>query len=355
MPLEDILNRASITSLLNSANAVKPWLTNESRTVRGYLASLIHKLKPNQLLIINPEYNIIPGSSLHALHKLNLIKMRRYDSLDDAVFHKATPENLFVDFLNNLVKIKSNFGSIDNYPLYIGWDWQGIMHTSREYRVVYFTENYQAQLMLRNATKEQKNKVNPYIGDRGELKKALEMALEVGGQVDVTVPSLSEKSQQHSFLISSFPLVEKKDERSYHWFNLRWNHVCKEQEFYPLHYGRWLENRGLRKGAEMVADAHVIFGFKIAKQRINDRDYGAYAVEDPFFEYDNYALNILNKLHTQVIKGYFVNTKTGRKIKYRFLNNGEINPSFGDVMLYNLRLKAKNRNPGKLVFKMFFK
>lgn len=345
MGLESILERPSVSELLKR-KLVKERLSQESNSVRYYLSYLIDRLKPNETLVINPEYQIVFESSLRTLHKLNLIKMRRYDSLETAISEKATPESLFINSLNHLRQNES----------YVGWDWQGIMHTSREYRIVFFTENYQAQLMLKNATREEKSKVKPYIGNRGDLKVALEMALEIGGHIDLSVPSLSKKdSKEHSFAFSHYPLVRKAKDISCNWFNLRWNHVCKEQEFYPLHYGRFLEDRKLRQGVEIVADAHVIFGFKITKSEINAKNYGAYVAEDPFFDYSNYSLNTLNKLYTQVVKEYFVKTKKGFSIRRRLMHNGEINKLFGDLILYNLKSKSKSRNPGHLVFLKFFK
>ncbi|MEK6932414.1 MAG: hypothetical protein AABW56_01310 [Nanoarchaeota archaeon] len=341
MGLEELLARPKVSELVKDHKVIQEYFNPGSNTVRFYISYLLDRLKPNEILLFGREYPIIPRTSLNAIHKLGVIKLKRYDSLENAIKDKATPESNFIHGLNKL-----DFRSI------IGWDWQGIMHTSREYRVVPFTEIYQAQMMNSDQDFNHKINVNPYIGNLGELKVVLEMALKSGGQADVNVPSVNETGS-YGFRLYNIPLVKSTNLLSYNWFNLNWDHVCKEQEFYPLHYGR--HDRGkLRTGNEKFADAHVISAFEKLKKEINRGNYGAYLTEDPFFNLTKYGLNIMRKMRTQVVKEEFYHSKKGRKLKKRMLNNGEINVLFGDLLLYNLDLKKNMRNPGKLVFTKFF-
>src|SRR3989344_200661 len=278
MGLEELLARPKVSELVKDNRVIREYFNPGSNTVRFYISYLLDGLKPNEVLLFGREYPIIPRSSLNAIHKLGVIKLKRYDSLENAIKDKATPESSFIHGLNNL----------DSRSI-IGWDWQGIMHTSREYRVVPFTEIYQAQMMNLDPDFNRKIEVNPYIGNKDEFKVALDLALKNGGQADVDIPSVNDPNS-YGFRLYNIPLVKKANLLSYNWFNLNWDHVCKEQEFYPLHYGRH-DGGKLRTGNEKFADAHVIASYKKLKKEINSGNYGAYLTEDPFFYLSRYSLN----------------------------------------------------------------
>ncbi|MEK6907234.1 MAG: hypothetical protein AABW45_01785 [Nanoarchaeota archaeon] len=341
MTLSDILKRPTVAQALKDKEAIKVEAYSGSTTSDFYFASLVNKLKPNQVLYIS---HYAPKNWLRVLHKSSVIKMKRYDSLEQAINEKVTATNLFINGLNK----------INMEDPCIGYDWQGIHHTTREYRVIPFTEIYEAEIILANQ-KEDKARAKPYIGNRGDLRIALEMALESGGHVDVIVPSVKKKEvEKYPFKISHFPLVRtKKDNPSCLWFNLTWNHTCREQEFYPLHYGRYDQEKR-RKGDEIFADSHVIVGFKAGKETINRGDYGACVLDedDPFFLLSSYGFNIMRKIMTQIVveHGY------GKNIEKKLLNKSDAGVWFVNQLKYDLDLNRKRGkiNPGRLVYLKYF-
>ena len=89
MRLEDILKRPTVKEILKDREIIVSEIYDEAREEKksSYLDRLIRNFGKDKVLKIKANYDIIPihYSPLKQLHKGNLIKLKRYDSLDDAI------------------------------------------------------------------------------------------------------------------------------------------------------------------------------------------------------------------------------------------------------------------------------
>src|SRR3989344_725637 len=156
MTLADVLKRPSVAKVLKDNKASEVEIYPKSKTVNLFLASVLEKLTEDQVLVVKVK-RYYSDSWLKILHKSSVIKMHRYDSLEDAVSNNAIPENLLIKGLNNML--------MDEI----------------------------------------------YIGDKKRMKKALEMALKDGGKAEVIVPSVGKQEvEKYPFTESNIPLVDSK-------------------------------------------------------------------------------------------------------------------------------------------------
>jgi len=343
MSLVDIFKRPSVSKILEDRRIIKPEIYPKSKTKTMFLTSLIRKLKDDEVLIIPENYDIIPPgyNALRELHKGDIIKLTRYNSIDDAILENATPELLFIKALSKLEQGKR----------YLGYEWQGISATARTYRIVPFSELYQAQVIFTNQSEIEQILVKPYT-DTKYVKQR-------GGQVTVSVPSVKKKpTSTYNFRFYHLPLKTKKDNNmNAIWFDVLADHSCPEQTYYPLSYGRILYEDRLRTGDEKIFDAHEISAFKKIKEFFNNRHEKLKIDEDPFFFFSNYGFVLTNILRTRLIKEYLGMENGVSVIKRRLINDKDFSILLADQLFYEKDLLEKRgirKKIGDYIFKKFF-
>jgi hypothetical protein len=338
--LKELFERKTVSQVLKDREILAPELydyANEERK-NSYLSHLIRNLG-NKSLKIKRNYDIIPRGRkpLRDLKKGEVIKLKRYSSIDDALEDNATPKKLFIDSLNKIEYLRSGF---------IGYEWQGISKSSSQYKIVPFSELFQGELIFMNENDEEPIIIKSYSDFKDVIKR--------GGLSMVDVPSVSKKEvKNYRIKFSHIPFKLKKN-KSFNpiWFDLISDHSsCAEQNYYTLHYGR--EYFGsYRKGDEKVFDAHEIASywgimkfFKYYNEKLNVSD-------NPFFFLSKESFNLINVMRNQIVKEY----ESGGKIKLRILNDKEISRLFSMQLAKERELLEirKSSYIGNKIFDKYF-
>ncbi|MEK6835607.1 MAG: hypothetical protein AABX55_01135, partial [Nanoarchaeota archaeon] len=223
--------------------------------------------------------------------------------------------------------------------------------TTRLFRIVPFSELYQAQVIYANQSDKEKIHVKPYTEAR--------LVPELGGQIVVITPSVKkEKIEEYEFRFFHVPIAKNKGSKSnFIWFNIAADHNCPEQTYYPLKYGRLLEGERIRTGDEKIFDAHEISAYKKLKEYFDKRDERLKIFEDPFFFFTQYAFNLINVYRTQVVKEYLGRAGGYHKIKTKPLNDKEMSGLIADQLVFEkflLEKKGIKEKIGEYIFKKFF-
>jgi len=335
--LKDIFKQTTVARALKR-ELLEPELYNyaESKKKSSYLAHLIRTLG-NKTLKIRRNYDVIPlgRTPSRDLKKGNVIKLKRYNTIDDAVRENATPNKLFIDELNDL----------DYENGYLGYEWRGISKTSSQYKIVPFSELYQAELIFMNENDEEAIIIEPYIDFKDVLMR--------GGQVIAHVPSVSkEEVNKHRIRISHIPLKLKDGKSNFSWFDLNSDHSsCPEQNYYMLHYGR--NQRGeYRKGDEKIFDAHEIAAYWSVMKFFKYRHEKLNVSDNPFFFLSKNSYDIIKLMKTQIVKEY----ESNGELKIRMLNDKEVSRLFSQQLAKERELLEMRKSSyiGKKIFDKYF-
>lgn len=339
MSLEDVFYRPNVSEIMQRGPILRIEIDPSASDLEKdlHVARSIQGLG-NRVGVISYEYEIYP-SELHArrvFKRGDLVKLRRYSSKKQAIEDKITPQDLIKARLSNLKLDKS----------YVGYDWQGLSHSDRGYRVCSLVECIQGYLIYGNAKGDEKIEVKSY-SDTSE-------ALSQGAKFVVSVPSVSkEERQRYEITLNNIPIriKSKSDDAQFSvWFNIDCVHDCKEQTW-MFHYGRPIYAKKKRVGREKVFCAHEVAAY-LAAQRFTRSMYVPYVIDiNPFLTPEVKLQRLFRRLTGQVVKEV---TEKGRKA---ILNNTDIEILLLMVISeqnYTLRNLDKEKR-GELLYRMFFK
>lgn len=312
-------NTAALNTLIESGYLVRPSFNREHPRYRhSKIVNAIRRLE-DKVLIIPYNSELFPELPAgRVVKKGNLVKLRRFKSLEEVVDRQISPEALR----------EEAFRRIDIDDSYVGYDWKGIGETNRNYKVVRLVDCVDAILLKDNISKEEQLRLRSYDD--------CEHALYRGAYAVVDVPSVSkEETSSYRVRLSSLPVYNtrlrgrRKPRKLYfaNWFDLSSNHCCGKKD-YAFQY-----TRDGREGSEELFDFHDIAAYwRVADYKKRTDSY-IQIMLNPFAAPTKEAMDYSNRLRTQVLREVVIEGKVRR----RPLNKAE-----QEILLWKLVALRKN-------------
>ncbi|RLE38845.1 hypothetical protein DRJ17_02720 [Candidatus Woesearchaeota archaeon] len=278
----------SYTFIKSDKSVEGDFLRNKISVGYTNIVESIEQLKPGQVLVIPKHVNLVPNEAGNISNNPkkkfskhgDVVKLKRYNSIDDAIQDRAHPKRLLKIAVTNTKMYKN----------YIGYDFQGVGDGRGSiYNKVMIEDIIEAK------------KIFMYCKDNGD--ETLEVVNYYNGNsfnnksVKVRVSSVEKKERDiYEFDIDNLPL-RKKHSRDYscyaNWTRIHSLHDCKGRIDSGLH-------RRTQRGT-YNACKHMIAGFWEVMIDIKKKTKGQYYLINPFRcpteELEEYA----NRLRTQVL------------------------------------------------------
>jgi len=249
-------NEATLASLIEQGYILRPELNSQHpRYINERITRLAQGLE-NKVLIIPHTARIFPEKNPQsALKKLETVKLRRYNTMDEAIRHGITPAELMDAAFRGL--------PIDN--TYVGYDWKGI--TTGNYKVARLVDCVRGALLEANSSQPEQVRLRSYgIANAGGKAHAV-----------IEIPSVKKQDDSvYKVRLSNVPTFSESALHHASWFDLDSNHSCGKQT-YAFAYGR-----GNRQGQEKLFCFHEIAAYHRLAKYLETAEDPTVKTQNPF-------------------------------------------------------------------------